>query len=69
MLRIENGHAVQVPDDARVTPDLVVMRDCLNSLLRHLSANPEDHRKVYEQFLAGTIGNSGFDWYADASQK
>ncbi len=67
MIRVIEGMAVLVPDDERITPELIEMRHHLNNLLRYLES-PEA-KKVTEQFLTGKISEiDGFDWYCDPSK-
>ncbi len=68
MLRLEHGQSVLVADDARITPELVLMRDGINEMLRWAQSDAPEIRTLREQFRTGTIGNSGFDWYAYAEQ-
>lgn len=68
MIRIVNGKPLEIPDDERVTPEMVSMRDGINAFLRWASTDSPEMRRLREQYRTGVIGR-GFDWYADPDVK
>jgi hypothetical protein len=62
MIRLVNGQPVQVPDDARVTPELATIRDGINQMLRWAQSDAPEIRRLREQYRTGLLLKSDFDW-------
>jgi hypothetical protein len=64
MVKIVDGKPVRVPDDARITPELKVLRDRMNDLLRWLqSPAAKEVERQYREIRVSDL--PAFDWYPD----
>lgn len=67
MIRLIDGKPVQVPDDARITPELQAARDGINRMLSWLQG-PEA-KAIERQYREGVLSRMpGFDWYTDGEK-